>query len=54
MIDSKNFTGPDPPEWREYASVAYFKGKLYYLGGLDPNTWEETNRVNVRRSNESP
>ena len=47
MIDSKNFTGPDPPEWRGYASVTYFKDKLYYLGGY-------TNRVDVRRSNESP
>ena len=47
MIDSKNFTGPDPPEWRQYASAAYYKDKLYYLGGL-------TNRVDVRRSNESP
>ena len=47
MIDSNNFTGPDPPEWRHWISVAYFKDKLYYLGG-----W--TNRVNVRRSNESP
>ena len=46
MIDSKNFTGPDPPEWRNGASVAYFKDKLYYLGG-------DTNRVNVRRSNET-
>ena len=54
MIDSKNFTGPDPPEWRDDASVAYFKDKLYYLGGEDPNKWEETNRVDVRRSNESP
>ena len=54
MIDSKNFTGPDPPEWREYASVAYFKDKLYYLGGKDPETKEDTNRVDVRRSNESP
>ena len=45
MIDSKNFTGPDPPKWREYASVVYFKDKLYYLGG-------GTNRVDVRRSNE--
>ena len=41
------FAGPDPPEWREWASVAYFKDKLYYLGGV-------TNRVDVRRSNESP
>ena len=55
MIDSKNFTGPDPPEWREWASVAYSKGdKLYYLGGKDPETKEDTNRVDVRRSNESP
>ena len=54
MIDSNNFTGPDPPEWRWYASVAYFKNKLYYLGGTDPKTKENTNRVDVRRSNESP
>ena len=54
MIDSKNFTGPDPPEWRQYASVAYFKDKLYYLGGVDPKTEKDTNRVDVRRSNESP
>ena len=54
MIDSKNFTGPDPPEWRKYASVAYFKDKLYYLGGKDPEAKEYTNRVDVRRSNESP
>ena len=54
MIDSKNFTGPDPPEWREYASVAYFKDKLYYLGGRDPREREDTNRTDVRRTNESP
>ena len=48
MIDSMNFTGPDPPEWRKWASLAYFKDKLYYLGG------GSTNRVDVRRSNESP
>ena len=53
MIESKNLTGPDPPDWREGASVAYFKDKLYYLGGADPNTKEDTNRVDVRRSNES-
>ena len=53
MIDSKNFTGPNPPEWRDFASVAYFKDKLYYLGGLDSETGK-TNRVNVRRSNEGP
>ena len=54
MIDSKNFTGPDPPEWRRWASVAYFKDKLYYLGGKDPKTEEYTNRVDVRSSNENP
>ena len=53
MINSKNFTGPDPPEWRKYASVAYFKNKLYYLGGVDPETEEDTNRVDVRRSNKN-
>ena len=54
MIDSKHFTGTNPPEWRRQASVAYFKDKLYYLGGWDPKTREDTNRVDVRRSNESP
>ena len=54
MIDSKNFIGPDPPEWRAFASVAYFKDKLYYLGGTDPKTWKDTNRVDVRRSSGSP
>ena len=54
MIDSKNFTGPDPPEWRMLASVAYFKDKLYYLSGLDSKTKKDTNRVDVRRSNGSP
>ena len=54
MIDSKNFTGPDPSEWREFASVAYFKDKLYYLGGKDSKTRKDTNRVDVGRSNESP
>ena len=54
MSDSKNFAGPDPPEWRKFAFVAYFKDKLYYLGGHDPKTEKDTNRVNVRRSNESP
>ena len=47
MIDSKNFTGSDPPEWRQWASVAYFKDKLYYLGG-------GITRVDVRSSDESP
>ena len=54
MIDLKNFTGPNPPKWRDHASVAYFKDKLYYLGGVDPKTKENTNRVDVRRSNENP
>ena len=47
------FAGPDPPEWRSGASVAYFKDKLYYLGGRIPKSMEYTNRVDVRRSNES-
>ncbi|PAV87639.1 hypothetical protein WR25_26601 [Diploscapter pachys] len=41
--------GPDPPEWRGGASVAYFKDKLYYLGGVDPKSWiwKDTNRVDL-------
>ena len=55
MNDSKNLTGPDPPEWFEDASVAYFKDKLYYLGGSGPiTTYRYRNRVDVERSNESP
>ena len=54
MIDSKNFIGPDPPEWRKWGSVAYFKDKLYYLGGQVPEPRQDANRVDVRRSNESP
>ena len=54
MIDLENFTGPDPPEWRRSASVAYFKDKLYYLSGRDSEANEYTDRVDVRRSNESP
>ena len=54
MIDSKNFTGPDPSEWRIDASVAYFKDKLYYLGGYSPERGGEIDRVDVRRSNENP
>ena len=54
MTDSKNFAGPVSPKWREYASVAYSKDKLYYLGGWDPKINNDTNRVDVRRSNESP
>ena len=54
MIDSENFAGPDPPEWRRCASVAYFKDKLYYFGGDNPKTEKVTNRVDVRRPNESP
>ena len=45
------FTGPDHPEWRDGASVAYCKGKLYYLGGEGPEPGEDTNRVDVRRLN---
>ena len=54
MIDSKNFTGPDPPEWRFAASVAYFKDKLYYLGGTESIDYGYTSCVDVRRSNENP
>ena len=54
MIDLKNVTGPDPPELRYGASMAYFKDKFYYLGGKDPKTYYDTNKVDVRRSNESP
>ena len=54
MIDSKNFTGPDPPDWHGNASVAYFNGKLYYLSGKNsPDSNEYTNRVDVKRSNET-
>lgn len=49
MIDSKNFPGLDSPEWREWASVAYFKGKFYYLGGLDSETNKYTDRVDVKK-----
>ncbi|PAV63422.1 hypothetical protein WR25_08387 [Diploscapter pachys] len=41
------YPGPDPPEWRTYASVAYFKDRLYYLGGWKPRTVEDTNRVDL-------
>ena len=55
MVDSKNFIGSNPLEWRFNASVAYFKDKLYYLGGReDFESDEDTNRIDVRRSNESP
>ena len=53
IIDSKNFTGPDPSEWRIFASVAYFKDKLYYLGGYIPKADKKTNQVDIRRSDES-
>ena len=46
MSDSKNFTGPYPPEWRGDVSVAYFKDKLYYLGGWDFKS-DEKNHVDV-------
>ncbi|PAV59489.1 hypothetical protein WR25_24745 [Diploscapter pachys] len=41
------FYRPDPPEWRRHASMAYFKDKLYYLGGKDPETKEDTSRVDL-------
>ncbi|PAV69978.1 hypothetical protein WR25_10924 [Diploscapter pachys] len=41
------FHCPDPPEWRNGASVAYFKDKLYYLGGENPKTSEWANRVDL-------
>ncbi|PAV76565.1 hypothetical protein WR25_19201 [Diploscapter pachys] len=41
------FYRPDPPEWRSFASVAYFKNKLYYLGGYDPKTHQATNRTDL-------
>ena len=44
----KEFTGPDPPEWRQYASVAYYRDKLYYLGGISPKTYIR-NQIDVRR-----
>ncbi|PAV82159.1 hypothetical protein WR25_19251 [Diploscapter pachys] len=40
--------GPVPPEWRYGASVAYFKDKLYYLGGKD--FIRKTNRVDLLRN----
>ncbi|PAV87207.1 hypothetical protein WR25_24172 [Diploscapter pachys] len=43
--------GPDTPEWRESASMAYFKGKLYYLGGKDPETGGKSNHVNKMNEN---
>ena len=48
-----NFTGPDPPEWHNYASVAYYKDKVYYLGGLSSRIPHVENQVDVRRSSES-
>ncbi|PAV82797.1 hypothetical protein WR25_25494 [Diploscapter pachys] len=44
------FYGLDPPEWRYGVSVAYFKNKLYYLGGWDPKAKENTNRVDLLRN----
>ncbi|PAV77785.1 hypothetical protein WR25_15159 [Diploscapter pachys] len=41
------FHRSDPPEWRFGASVAYYKDKLYYLGGEDPETDENTNRIDL-------
>ncbi|PAV73055.1 hypothetical protein WR25_13471 [Diploscapter pachys] len=45
------FYRPDPPEWREYASVAYFKNKLYYLGGYILGTLITTDRVDAMNGN---
>ncbi|PAV71100.1 hypothetical protein WR25_11289 [Diploscapter pachys] len=47
IADEILFYRPDPPEWRQYASVAYFKDKLYYLGGRDPKTYQGMNRVDL-------
>ena len=47
----KNFTGPDPPKWRFGTPVAYFKDRLYYLGGKDLET-RKNKQVDVRRSKE--
>ncbi|PAV56581.1 hypothetical protein WR25_05887 [Diploscapter pachys] len=42
------FYRPDPPEWRKWASVVYFKDKLYYLGGRVPGLYADySNRVEV-------
>ncbi|PAV74933.1 hypothetical protein WR25_14159 [Diploscapter pachys] len=41
------FYCPVPSEWRMDASVAYFKDKLYYLGGLDPEKEKKTNCVDL-------
>ena len=49
----KEFTGPNPPEWRAHASVIHFKDKFYYLGGYILRSERATDRVDVRRSNES-
>ncbi|PAV90944.1 hypothetical protein WR25_12927 [Diploscapter pachys] len=45
---------PDPPGWREDASVGYFKNKLYYLGGYDPETREATNRIDITTTATDP
>ncbi|PAV65826.1 hypothetical protein WR25_13503 [Diploscapter pachys] len=45
------FYRPDPPEWRDQAVVSYFRDKLYYLGGRDPETWDDTNRVDTMNGN---
>ncbi|PAV91915.1 hypothetical protein WR25_06216 [Diploscapter pachys] len=41
------FYCPVLTEWRGCASVAYFKGKFYYLGGWDPETRKDTDRVDL-------
>ncbi|PAV59665.1 hypothetical protein WR25_21258 [Diploscapter pachys] len=43
--------GPDPPERRSGASVAYYKDKLYYLGGWSPKT-RNSNRVDMDSGNQ--
>ncbi|PAV90177.1 hypothetical protein WR25_17229 [Diploscapter pachys] len=42
------FYRPDPPEWRNWASVGYFKGKLYYLGGRT-NRVDEPDTSSIRK-----
>ncbi|PAV86413.1 hypothetical protein WR25_19134 [Diploscapter pachys] len=47
-LDTRQLSrGPDPPEWRSDASVGYSEGKLYYLGGWDPKTEKNTNRIDL-------
>ncbi|PAV92361.1 hypothetical protein WR25_12582 [Diploscapter pachys] len=41
------FYRASPPEWRSLASIAYHKDKLYYLGGEDSKSNEDTNCVDL-------